>query len=39
MAGKINLINELKKYFQFNKFKGKPGSNHSESVGVMTPLC
>ena len=22
MAGKINLINELKKYFGFNKFKG-----------------
>ena len=30
MAGKINLTDELKKYFGFNKFKGNQGSNHSE---------
>ena len=34
MAGKkINLIDQLKKYFGFDTFKGNRGSNHRESVG------
>ena len=34
MAGKkINLTDQLKKYFGFDTFKRKSGSNHTESVG------
>ncbi len=30
MAGKINLTDQLKKYFGFDNFKGNQGADHPE---------
>ena len=32
MAGKINLTDELKKYFGFNKFKGNQENHFNPSI-------